>query len=70
MLTIWHDRLPDQPLENGWSVGVHCRHSIEPCVPLCFESFYGVDTQVMPHRVVYLVLGPDRVLPSRHQPSC
>ena len=59
-----------QPLENGCSVGVHCRHRIEPCAPLCFESFYGVDTQDLPHCVVCLVLGPDRVLPSSHQPSC
>ena len=59
-----------QPFENGCGVGVHCRHSIEPCAPLCFESFYGVDTQDIPHCVVYLVLGPDRVLPSSHQPSC
>ena len=59
-----------RPLENGCGVGVHCRRIVEPCAPLCFESFYGVDTQDMWHRVVYLVLGPDRVLPSSHQPSC
>ena len=59
-----------QPLENGCSVGVHYRRIVEPCAPLCFESLCGVDTQDMPHRVVYLVLGPDVVLPSDHQPSC
>ena len=59
-----------RPLENGCGVGVHCRRIVEPCAPLCFESFYGVDTQDMWHRVVYLVLGPGRVLLSSHQPSC
>ena len=59
-----------QPLHNGYIVGVHRRRSAEPCAPLCFESLYGVYTQDMPHRVVHLVLGPDRVLPSSHQPSC
>ena len=59
-----------RPLENGCGVGVHCWSILEPCAPLCFKSFCGVDTQDMPHRVVYLVLGPGRVLPSSHQPSC
>ena len=58
------------PLENGCSVGVHCRRIVELSAPLCFESFCGVNTQDMPHRVVYLVLGPGRVLLSSHQPSC
>ena len=46
-----------QPLENGCSVGVRCRHSIEPCAPLCFESFYGVDTQDMPDCVRFSGFG-------------